>query len=403
MTEDWRQLISRIHTAPLQAVVVVTGGGATAISDLLSVPGGSRTILEAVVPYSAAALGDWLGKTPEHFCSEETALAMAAVAYERGSLLSAGSPPVKPPDFAVPEPEVVGLSCTAALVSDRPKKGEHRCFIAVQGADFTVSLALTLEKGARDRPGEEQLVSQLILTALARAADVDSVPPLPLRPAEQVTTEQAAAHWLLLELRSRTRGVVWSLPTGDLSPAVVNPASSIFQPPRGVLCGAFNPLHYGHEQLRRAAEQILGGPVYYELSIKNVDKPPLDFLTIERRRAQFKTHPLALTVAPTFAEKADALPGVTFVVGVDTAERIVEPRYYADSQTRMRQALSHLRERGCRFLVAGRMEGETFRTLDDVQVPAEFADLFAGIPADMFRADVSSTDLRRRDSGTDHD
>src|SRR5579872_6443081 len=82
----WNSLIGRIHDAPQRAVIVVTGGGASAVSELLAVPGGSRTLLEAVVPYSAAALTDWLRRRPEHFCVEETALAMAAMAYERAQI-----------------------------------------------------------------------------------------------------------------------------------------------------------------------------------------------------------------------------------------------------------------------------------------------------------------------------
>jgi hypothetical protein len=166
-------------------------------------------------------------------------------------------------------------------------------------------------------------------------------------------------------------------------------------PPAGILCGSFHPLHFGHEQLRAAAERQLGGPVYYEMSIRNVDKPPLDFLSIERRRAQFGRVPLALTAAPTFAEKAAALPGAVFVVGVDTAKRIVEPRYYRGSEAALHEALSQVRKAGCRFLVAGRKPDERFETLADVAVPTEFADLFTSISADDFRADVSSSELRR--------
>jgi hypothetical protein len=110
---------------------------------------------------------------------------------------------------------------------------------------------------------------------------------------------------------------------------------------------------------------------------------------------QFAKLPLALTAAPTFAEKAAALPGIVFVMGVDTAERIVDPRYYAGSEFAMREALSQVRKAGCSFLVACRKVGERFETLTDVAVPAEFADLFAAISPDAFRADVSSTELRR--------
>jgi nicotinamide mononucleotide (NMN) deamidase PncC len=400
MTDSWDALIERIHAAPQQAVIVVTGGGASAISELLSVPGGSRTLLEAVVPYSEGALTDWLGKKPEHFCVEATALAMAAVAFQRAGRLapSADNAPAAR----------VGVACTASLVSDRPKKGEHRCHVAAHNRAMTAAWSLVLEKGARDRRGEETLVGQIILHALATAAGLSDLPPLELRTGEAVVAHHAAVNPLLVELLEGQRGVVWSLPgtngehsaTGGLQ--VSAPQSSLhpeipvpFSPPAGLLCGAFNPLHHGHRKMRDVAARLLGGPVYYEMSIRNVDKPPLDFLSIDRRRAQFTDEPLAMTAAPTFGEKAAVFPGVTFVVGVDTAERIVQPRYYGGSSEGMLTVLSRIRSANCRFLVAGRKTGEQFQTLADITMPAEFAPLFTAIPSGEFRADISSTDLRR--------
>ena len=488
MTDPWQQLIERIHAAPQQAVIVVTGGGASAISELLSVPGGSRTLLEAIVPYSEAALADWLGRCPEHSCVEETALAMAAVAYRRagklGRTLDAAKPQANDEDrsclgdsmagdlqrnlactaslapstidprnsLAVSRCSAdantrdlqVGVACTASLVSDRPKKGDHRCHVATQSGSETRAWSLVLAKGARNRMHEEHLAGQLILYALACAAGLDHLPSLDLLPGEAIVEHHATADSLLVELLAGKRGVVWSLPAGvaaksemhdasasgvfreskqirgrapiriELVPParpvkseIPNPKSEInrgcdlsaslatLPPPIGLLCGSFHPLHFGHEQLRAAAERQLGGPVYYEMSIRNVDKPPLDFLSIERRRTQFTKLPLALTAAPTFAEKAAVLPGIVFVMGVDTAERIVEPRYYGGSAAALHEALSQIRKAGCRFLVAGRKVNERFETLADVAVPAEFADLFAAISPDEFRADVSATELRR--------
>jgi hypothetical protein len=267
-----------------------------------------------------------------------------------------------------------------------------------------VATTIVLEKGARDRAGEEQLVGRLILHSLARAAGVEESPPLELLAAEALVEVRADADSILIELRTGRRDLVWSLPDGSCQDTLsarqdekvdrAASAKSGFAPPRGVLCGAFHPLHYGHQELRRVAEQRLGGPIYYEMSLRNVDKPPLDYLTIERRRAQFTEHPLALTSAPTFAEKASAMPGVVFVVGVDTAERIIQPRYYGGSADAMRQSLANVRDRCCRFLVAGRKLADRFQTLDDLAIPPEFAGLFEAIPAETFRADVSSTELR---------
>ena len=401
MSDPWQHLIERIHAAPRQVVIVVTGGGASAISELLSVPGGSRTLLEAVVPYSEAALADWLGRSPEHFCVEETALAMATVAYGKAVKLGRTADAAKLQTNDAGD-SFVGVACTASLVSDRPKKGDHRCHIATETGSETRAWSLVLAKVARDRQGEEHLVGQLLLFALARAAGLNDLPALDLLAGEQVIEHHAAGDLLLIELLAGKRRAVWSLPLSGVSvkseinsSSGLSPVLTTFTLPLGLLCGSFNPLHFGHEQLRAAAERQLGGPVYYEMSIRNVDKPPLDYLSIERRRAQFSGLPLALTAAPTFAEKAAALPGTVFVMGVDTAERIVAPRYYAGSDAAMRQALSQIRQAGCRFLVAGRKVDDRFETLADVAVPAEFADLFTAISPDEFRADVSATELRR--------
>ena len=53
-----------------------------------------------------------------------------------------------------------------------------------------------------------------------------------------------------------------------------------------------------------------------------------------------------------------------------------------------------MRDLGCRFLVAGREDERVFRTLDDLDVHWGLDDMFSPIPASMFRADISSTDLR---------
>lgn len=384
MQPVWHNLIERLHASGRPTVLVTTGGGSGALADLLAVPGASATILEGIVPYSPMALTDWLGKAPEKFCSDETALNMAAAAYDRARHLSSA-----PSATALPQGRLTGLGCTAALVSNRPKLGDHRCFIAVQTASTTTLSRLVLEKGARDRAGEEAIVSQLILLHLATAAGLDSLPEPALRPGEHVDSTQTIAPPLIADVLHARKGLAWSYP--DSRCTEDRPLGL-----RGVLCGAFNPLHDGHRQLRSVAADRLGGLVGYEISLHNVDKPPLDYLTVDRRRAQFTAEPLALTNAPTFAAKCAVLPGVTFVVGADTAERIVQPRYYAGREDLMFEALRQIRDHGCRFLVAGRLTGDRFVSLHDLKIPAEFADLFEEIPASEFRSDLSSTAERKK-------
>ena len=167
-------------------------------------------------------------------------------------------------------------------------------------------------------------------------------------------------------------------------------------PAKALLPGSFNPVHRGHWELAAVAERLLGQAVAFELSVANVDKPPLAAEEIRRRLAQFDGQAAVwLTRAPLFAEKAARFPGGIFVVGADTALRIVSPRYYDGSEERMRLALAEIRSHGCRFLVACRADaGGLCCRLSDVKIPAAFADLFTEIAPEQFRRDVSSTALR---------
>ena len=72
----------------------------------------------------------------------------------------------------------------------------------------------------------------------------------------------------------------------------------------------------------------------WEISVRNVHKPPLDYLEIGQRVAEFQQdEEVWLTLAATFDEKSRLFPGATFIVGVDTLQRIVEPRYYGNDCT----------------------------------------------------------------------
>src|SRR5688500_8364240 len=123
--------IRRIHDSPVRLVLAITGGGSRAIAELLEVPGGSRGLLEAVVPYSAGALDAWLGGQPRRYCDQATARDMAMAAFQRARRLSEGV-------------EVAGIGATASLASDTPKRGPHRVHVAMQTAGASAAWSLEL-------------------------------------------------------------------------------------------------------------------------------------------------------------------------------------------------------------------------------------------------------------------
>lgn len=173
---------------------------------------------------------------------------------------------------------------------------------------------------------------------------------------------------------------------------------------RVVLAGSFNPLHDGHRGMLNAATRICGRRGMFEISIANVDKPDLPRDELERRLGQFMdVEDVAVTRAALFSEKAALLPGAWFVIGYDTATRLVDDRYYSSPARADGAAAIHLIElksTGVKFLIAGRVSTNgVFKGVESLSIPSGLEDMFIEVPEAEFRADISSTDLRQNHPG----
>lgn len=325
-----------------------------------------------------SAATNWIGHDLTKTSSADAALTLAVQAFRHTTQQVA--PSLKP---------TVGLSC---VVEEEPAANDKNIgvvHIAAQNDRQTILASIDHAFTDSEDGWNQlwQLCQKTVQSVIETTAENVGDPTELFDQSATIVIQQAAQ--IQSKLWANDSSLAWSLPNGDWM-------RNIHSQPAGLLCGSFDPLHGAHTRLRDISQELIGDEVFYELCIQNADKPPLDFITIESRRQQFRHHPLAVSQASTFVKKSELLPDTIFIVGADTAERILDCRFYENSVRQRNAAFSTIDGNQCQFLVAARLHREQLLTLDQLDVPAEHAHLFAQIPADTFRMDVSSSELRLR-------
>ena len=212
------ETIQRIHSSPYRFVLVSSGGGTNAISELLKVPGASKSVLEAYVPYAKESLDFYLLKQPDHYCSLQTTLSMAAKAYSAAKKI----------DQNANTKNLLGVAVTASLATNYSKKGEHKFFIAIQTYKYSSSFSYTfLNKGELTREAEESIVTDHIINAIAQSCKVQN----------HNLVENAS-----LEIKTVTAEKNWI----KLVDNKIDFVSSSNRIPELIFPGSFNPFHSGH-------------------------------------------------------------------------------------------------------------------------------------------------------------
>ena len=378
-------MLDRIASATLAALaerdvglsLALAGGGSTALAALAGRQGASAVLISGRLAYSRRAALELRGEGgADGFCSAEAAMDLALAALDSAIALDDR-----------PRDQRIGVGVASALATVPPRAGRDRAHLAVAGVGPARGWRLDLDGWPGDRDRQEALTGAAALLAAWRGAGCGpGEPDGPAGLVEAMGSEMLdSAYWIDRAARGR---IAWARcgPDGDWS----GPAAA----PAAVLAGSFDPLHEGHLGLAAAAAAHLGAPVELELSLRNVDKQPLDLAEAGRRVAAVAGKaPLVIDSAATFVEKSGLFPGAVFVIGADTAVRVVDPGYYGDDAGAMLAGLDRIRANGCRFLVSGReIEGRYvgFEQLDLAVAP----DLFTELPESAFRLDISSSRIR---------
>ena len=361
----YQDIVEKIHSSPFKLVIVSSGGGTNAISSLLKVPGASNTILESHIPYSKESMNEFLNSKPDHYCSLDTCLSMAANAYKKSTKI----------DRQSKSKHLLGIAITANLATTYKKKGDHKFFIVVQSHDYTKYLECYLEKDIRTREMEEELITGCVINLLSESCGLKcDLPEI----SEQIKIQQIDAEKSWKKLFNSQVGYI----------------SNIKNTPELIFPGSFNPLHEGHIKMKELAEKKTGMHTTFEICAKNADKPPLTFYEIKRTIDQFQNdESWMLTSAGRFSEKAEMFPNSVFIIGADTLLRVFDEKFYK-SHKDMMDHIQRFNDHNINFLVFGRKVNQKFISLNKIKIPEIISARCTGFEETIFRDDISSTELR---------
>lgn len=158
-----QELAQKLHNVPGRGCVVVTGAGVQAISDLFAEPGTSRTILEAQVPYARRALDEFVGVQAEQHVSAEEATLIAWAAQKRARHLA---------NEGDDDQLLFGVGCTAALATDRVRRGEDRAHVAWTDGTRSGGVSIWFDKLVRTRADEDAVISSIVMNSIAQAVNI---------------------------------------------------------------------------------------------------------------------------------------------------------------------------------------------------------------------------------------
>ncbi|WP_440953244.1 hypothetical protein [Methanococcoides sp. FTZ1] len=390
--ENLHDRVMYIHSQPWRIVLAITGGGTEAIGQLLRYGGGSATVLEAIVPYSPEALDTLIGRKPEKYASPTTVRSMAMAAYRRALSL-------KENDDRIHSQNLIGVAASCKLSTGTAEREgrEHEIYVGIQSFDRTVVRMLRLTTG-RSREEEEHISACMIIDSIAKECgwNREMLTDRLLDRGEIIEDMEATVPREIAEMLARPDSIMKNT---DLMPDVVElelREGGVADRPEVIFSGSFNPCHQNHIIMARQAYQKLGKKVHFEISITNVDKPPIDLISLQERLDSLREYGdrdflgnIYLTVAPLFIQKVKLFENATFIIGADTANRLFKTRYYRNEED-MRNMLAEFREKNIHFLVFRRKEV-------GLNIEQEISDLCEVVPLEEYEDNGTSSSAIRKE------
>lgn len=398
-TELMLELAKPIRGSDWLIDVATTGAAGFLKFALWAEPGASDNVLGERWTYAQQHTDDLIGRQPPQgkYSREASALAMAAAAYTHASRIAF--------ERGLQGRPIMGVAMTSAVSTSRARRGENACRIAIRTDEGFWIVSVVMDKAqARNQSREARRLEEGMLCDLLTLMAMSSVmgfgtPRLHTDwgvSSPQLVPAESASLAIEPEKTAETPLKGLSAPFYKvLMPDQTQIPISELDPERYILLpGSFNPLHHGHEQIAAMAREQTGKDVIFQITAHHPAKGVIPNEELMRRAAQlqFRWPVVLFDTEGLYALKAERVPGMTMLIGVDVVYGLQDLRYYEGNKAKRRAMFEALARLGTTFLVAGRAVEDHYESLGDVPVPGNFAHLFRPLGG---RVDVSSTQLRK--------
>ena len=345
------------------------------------------------MPYIPDALERFIGKKIEKYASAETAREMAMVAYQRALKLRKENDDIR-------MEYIIGIGLTCKLVKgEGERKGrKHEIYFASQSFLGSNSYSLKI-KERFTREEEEKVASLLALYKIAELCDVHENDTF-MKCIHERIEYSGDSHEEHAEVNEDTgKLLIDTLLSTEYEEkkSILLFNEKMERPstyPKLILSASFYPCHKNHILMAEIASDKYHLPITFEMSLANVDKPPIDFISLDYRLKSLQKYMdndfldgMYLTNAPLFADKAILFPNSRFIIGSDTLNRLFNEDYYRENEEKY-TLIEHFKKFNARFVVFQRKDIEP-------RVDEEILQICDIVPFEEYTDDgTSSTKIR---------
>lgn len=301
MNEQFLETLKKSNT---YLYIACTGAGAGLQQIIWSEPGISNVYIGSIFPYNKHETDAFLGFTPDKYVSEETALNMAIESFIRAKVVA-----YKEGKW---DQKCIGLGLTASVASEKVHRGEHHAFLCCVSDNGATAVYKKFEK----KEGKE-----------ARKADGLFVDGFAIN---EISLHVNKHEWVDPEYKCLINAF-WFHPVFTINRRLETSNNNIKFP------GNFNPPHAGHfDMASRSSKALSGGKIDYLINVDNPHKPHVSIIECLCRVAMFRASEEFATSCnsvqftkgqPLFVDKVRNYPTCKFIVGADTLQRILDPKW----------------------------------------------------------------------------